>query len=93
MGGQRYMCFSLENFLMHFKWWNVPKTGFWDICQPVNDTKDKTDPNLQDMETEEYNFSTSYTFYTRNFSKECIGKITSTINSNQLVGVSDPETI
>ena len=59
----------------------------------MNDTKDKIDPNLQDIETEEYNFSTSYTFYTRNLSKECIGKITSTINSNQLVGVSDPETI
>ena len=55
----------------------------------MDDTKDKTDPsNLQDIKTEEYNFSTSYCFDTSKISEKYIDRTTSNTRGKTLVGVS-----
>ena len=46
-----------------------PKTGSCNIRQHLDDTKDKTDPYLQGMETKKYKISTSYFVDTPRFSK------------------------
>ena len=70
------------------------KTGSCNIYHHVNETKDKTYPSdLQDMETETYNFSTSYSADTPKFTKEYIDRITSKIKSKQLVSVYELENL
>ena len=44
-----------------------PKKGFCNICQHLDDTKDKTYPS--EIETEEYNYSTLSFVDTQFFSK------------------------